>query len=62
MVEAIKINRENAGIKQQIARLRMQNQQLMKTVALLNTPMGKEIQARKLGYLNKGEAPFIVPK
>jgi|GEM_PF-2953090 hypothetical protein len=62
LLEAIRINRETARIRERIAHLRMQNQQLMKTVALMHTPMGMEIQARKLGYLRKGEVPLIVPK
>ena len=61
ILEAIQINRENARTKQQIANLLIQNQQLMKSVALMRTPMGMEIQARKLGYVRKGEHPLIVP-
>jgi cell division protein FtsB len=62
ILEVIQINRENARSKKQIAHLRMHNQQLLKTVALMHTPMGMEIQARKLGYMRKGELPLIVPK
>ena len=61
ILEAIQINRENARTKEQIANLLIQNQQLMKSVALMRTPMGMEIQARKLGYVRKGEHPLIVP-
>jgi cell division protein FtsB len=52
--------RELAVTNQQIAELTIQNTELKRRADYLQTHEGEMAEARKLGYLRKGEVPIVV--
>jgi len=52
---------ENAFLKAHNRRLELENQRLAHRISQLDTDAGMEREARKLGYVKKGEQPLIIP-
>lgn len=52
--------REIEQIKRQIAEAEAENKALREDIAYLQTKRGKEVEARKLGWVKKGEIAVIV--
>ncbi len=53
-------SKEIASIQKQIADAKTDNEQLKRDLAFLATPQGKEAEARRLGWVKKGETALVV--
>lgn len=53
---------DNEKLEQRVMDLKMTNQILRKEAASLDTPVGMEREARRLGYVRKGEVPLVIPR
>ena len=53
-------SREIAKIKKQIAEAKAENARLKRELAYLKTPLGKEVEARKQGWVRPGEIAVIL--
>ncbi len=58
---AARMDADNERLEHRNADLRMKNQELRRHAAELATDSGMEREARKLGYVRKGEEPLVVP-
>lgn len=54
-------SRERANIQRQIAQANAEKNALKRDIAYLDTPEGKEAEARKLGWVKQGEVAVVVP-
>ena len=53
-------SREISELKRQIATSTTENRQLKKDITDVGTPQGKDAEARKLGWVKKGEVAIVV--
>jgi len=53
---------ENRRIEHRIQLTEQEIQELRKAVAALETPQGMEREARRQGFVKKGEVPLILPR
>ena len=54
-------SKERSDIQRQISQAEAENRVLRRDIAYLDTPEGKEAEARKLGWVKKGEVAVVVP-
>lgn len=54
--------KEIAEIKRQIAEAESENRELKAAIEYLSTPAGVEVEARKLGWVKKGEIAVVVER
>jgi cell division protein FtsB len=54
-------SKERADIQRQIAQANAEKNALKHDIAYLDTPEGKEAEARKLGWVKTGEVAVVVP-
>ena len=53
---------ENVVLEKRALTLQIENQSQKKELAALLTPQGKEREARRLGFVKKGEVPLFIPR
>lgn len=53
---------ENRRIENRIQATEQEIQELRKAVAALQTPQGMEREARRQGFVKKGEVPLVIPR
>lgn len=58
---AHEINTENNRLQSKILAEEKANQELRKNVAAMSSSQGIEREARRLGYLRKGEVALVIP-
>jgi len=54
-------SKERSDIQRQIAQAEAENHALKQEIVHLDTPEGKEAEARKLGWVKQGEIAVVVP-
>ena len=59
--QMIQKNRESDQLETNIQDMKLKNQELQKESASLRTDAGMELEARKMGYIKKGEVMLYIP-